>query len=191
MATRNHPEIYTSIRYFPVRYKSYEGKSSLYQRALNQKLTTRLTQAHKRQAHNDPRRKSVSLSSVEIYRSTGRFQAGRERYAFDSISREQRWFMICGTYFRGIVRTASRGIVATMELTEQRVPRHEYETARGVQRRKKRPPCSEIKILLARAVLSPRSSQPPERRRLGLIFQLSNQDGSTGALLPRAFPLAS
>lgn len=46
--------------------------------------------------------------------------------AFDSISRQRRWFMICGTYFRGIVRGAARcgaarrGILATMKLTEQR-----------------------------------------------------------------------
>lgn len=49
--------------------------------------------------------------------------------------------MICGTYFRGIVCTlraaahrgvSRRSIVATMELTEQRNLRHEYETARGM-----------------------------------------------------------
>lgn len=40
-----------------------------------------LTQAHKRQAHNDPRRKSVSLSSVEDLSIDRVVQASRERYA--------------------------------------------------------------------------------------------------------------
>lgn len=87
--------------------------------------------------------------------------------------------MICGTYFRGIVCTlhgaSRRGIVATMELTEQRSLRHEYETARGGARRGKRLSCSEIKILLAQAspVAAPRRSSRSCRRNSAPWIDLS------------------
>lgn len=89
---------------------------------------------------------------------------------------------------------ASRhGIVATMELTEQRQPAMNMKQLAGCT---KREPCSEIKILLAHAIPLLYPGDPLTAAgtgRLGLIFQLSNQDVRPSRSLLRflrLFPLA-
>jgi len=130
----------------------------------------RLTQAHKRQARNDPRRKSISFQPVEIYRSTGRFKQAvntaplpRLRFNFPRAKVVyDLWHIFPRHRVRPPRRDTSRcGIVPTMELTEQRSLRHEYETVRG---KRERLSCSEIKILLAHAESRCYDDPLPEQR---------------------------
>lgn len=84
-----------------------------------------------------------------------------------------------------------------MELTEQRQPAMNMKQLAGCTERE-RLPCSEIKILLAYAIplLHPSHGDPLTAAgtgRLGLIFQLSNQDVRPSRSLlrfRRLFPLA-